>query len=66
MFDNCKGCLFYDKFRDEMEQELYDEDIFGKPSTPPHYCIAFINGIPRDIWNGETKCVEYVAKKQPR
>lgn len=60
MVDNCKSCFSYDVEYDELEQQLYDEDIFGKPSTPPHYCISFDNGIPDDIWCGKTQCPRYL------
>lgn len=63
MFNNCKTCLFYDSYRDKMEQQLYDDDTDGEFISPPHFCIWFNNGIPNDVWNRKTKCIHCVTKK---
>lgn len=64
MFDNCKTCMFYDEEYDKTERELNDEDIRDNPNPNPHFCRSWINGIPKDIWNGKTYCNNQYIKKQ--
>ena len=61
MFNNCKDCLFYNGYRDKMEQQIYDE--YDDSHTPPHFCVRFNNGIPFDVWDGKTKCRRYVKNR---
>lgn len=62
MFDNCKNCLIYDVEDDDMLQQLFDEDVIGQPNVPPHYCLYFYNGIPKEVWDGKEKCKHFFDK----
>ena len=60
MFDNCKNCLFYDREYDEIEQENDDIELLVDPNPNPHFCRAWKQGIPKDIWEHRTKCPHYI------
>ena len=58
-YANCTVCFCYDADYDYMFQQGCDDDIVGKRNIPPHYCIDYNNGIPKEIWKGKTKCPHF-------
>ena len=53
--NQCSKCLFYDEEFDNMHQD----DVVSEDSNEVHYCPAFPEGIPEEIWTDK------VSHKKP-
>lgn len=65
MFDNCKKCLFYRAWYDDICREHDDEMPLDGSITDNHFCNMWDDNeevIPQEIWKNKTKCEHYVAK----
>ena len=60
MFNNCKGCLFYDKWFDDFMRKHDDELDLDGNFTDKHFCECWDGDgekvVPTDVWGGKTLC----------
>ncbi len=52
MSNQCSKCMFYDSTFDDMHQNDYV--VIGEEERE-HYCAAFTEGIPKEIWEDRVK-----------
>lgn len=56
---NCKNCLGYDELLDGILTPCDDEAAWKL-----HYCMAYKQGIPAEIWKGKKPCPAYIEPEE--
>ena len=55
----CRYCEIFSNSYDEMVNVFADD----KNDEEIHFCVAYINGIPKKIYKGKKNCVYFVEKR---
>lgn len=55
----CEDCLFYDAQYDKMRRRGDDVVRVGQERKDRHFCQAYKNGIPENVFNDMEVCKRY-------